>query len=393
MSATITQLIGGSFQDAEGNLLANGYLTFKLSQDGSVAGVGNICSGIELKIQLDSMGNVASSTSTPPASNQYLWANPNISPINTFYKVVGYTAEGQRAFGSNNQQVASGSVFNLDLWVPNTVISWFPQTTQPLLLEVNGTPNSSQQLLNLESTDSSVIITDLGNGNINFQSGASSFQNIIGCTAAALSANNFTQGANLGMSLTTPFNNSRQNSGSGAGASEGVFATYQTDSSSQTGSIQDQVQNITLGILKDWFAKISILGFTSSRYWNGITDSSTSNSGNVFFSDTPAANFVGFRFSTGAGDTHYKAICQTGSSNQTVVDTGVSPTVADKLEFKPSGSTVVFYINGITVATISTNIPATSVAMSTFLSNDCDGDIGLSNFLMAFYYVYAILNY
>jgi hypothetical protein len=40
-------------------------------------------------------------------------------------------------------------------------------------LQNNGTLNSSQQLLNLESTDSSIIITDLGGGNIDLQSGAS----------------------------------------------------------------------------------------------------------------------------------------------------------------------------------------------------------------------------
>ncbi len=386
MTASKVQLVGGNFQDPEGNLLVNGYLKMFLSQDGVVTGVGNICSGIEITIQLNSSASV----STSPA--QFVWGNDAILPVNTYYKVTGYTAAGQPAWGPNIQQVVGAGPFDVGTWIPNQVISWVPPLTS-ITLENNGTLNSSQQFLNLESTDSSVIITDLGGGNINIQTGASSFQNIIGCTAAALFSNSFGQGANLGMDMTTPFNNSRQNSGSGASASEGVFATYQTDSGSQTGSIQDQVQNITLGILKDWFAKISILGFTSSRYWNGITDASISNSGNVFFSDTPAANFVGFRFSTGAGDTHYKAICQTGSSNQTVVDTGVSPMVADKLEFKPLGSAVVFYINGITVATISTNIPATSVAMSTFLSNDCDGDIGLSNFLMAFYYVYAILNY
>jgi hypothetical protein len=44
----------------------------------------------------------------------------------------------------------------------------------PLALQVNGTPNSSQTLLNLESTDSSIVITDLGGGNIDLQSGESS---------------------------------------------------------------------------------------------------------------------------------------------------------------------------------------------------------------------------
>ena len=165
MSATQTQLIGGSFQDAEGNLLENGYLKLKLSQDGSVAGVGNICSGIEITLQLDSNGNVASSTSTPPAADQYVWANGNISPINTFYKVTGYTASGQKAWGPNNQQVGTGSVFNLDSWVPNSVISWFPEVQQPVLFEINGTPASSQIEQNL-TAGTNITITDLGEGEI-----------------------------------------------------------------------------------------------------------------------------------------------------------------------------------------------------------------------------------
>ena len=171
MSASLTQLIGGSFQDAEGNLIENGYLTLKLSQDASVAGVGTICSGIEITIQLDSNGNVASSTSTPPAADQFAWANGNLSPVNTFYKVTGYTAEGQRAFGPNNQQIGTGSVFNLDAWVPNKIISWFP-STQPLLLEVNGTEASSQTLQNLVE-GSNVTLTDLGGGEIEISSNGS----------------------------------------------------------------------------------------------------------------------------------------------------------------------------------------------------------------------------
>jgi len=165
---TPTQLVGGNFTDSEGNVLANGYLIFKLNQDASVAGA-NICAGRDVTIYLDSTGNVASSASTPSAPNQYIWANANLSPINTYYRVSGYNATGQKVWGSNNQQVGAGVTFNLSTWVPNAVLSWFPQVQQPLLVEVAGFPFSSQSLLDFESTDGSIDITDRGEGNIDFQ--------------------------------------------------------------------------------------------------------------------------------------------------------------------------------------------------------------------------------
>jgi hypothetical protein len=175
MSASLTMLTGGAFQDSNGTPLSYGYLTLKLSQDGNVAGVGNICSGVTITIQLDVNGNVGSSTSPTPVANQYAWANANISPTNTFYKVTGYTQEGQRAFGPNNQQVGSGAMFNLGSWVPNSVIQWFPNP-QSLALEVNGTPASSQTVQNLEA-GANITIIDEGNGNIQIaaSSGGASF--------------------------------------------------------------------------------------------------------------------------------------------------------------------------------------------------------------------------
>ena len=381
------QLVGGGFQDAEGNLLANGYLEFVLSQDSSVTGVGNIAAGITIKIQLDSVGNAASSASSPAAADQYLWGNDVLNTPNTFYKVTGFTAEGQPAFGPNNQQVIGSSPFDLGTWVPNTVFQWTPPVQQ-VSLNVDGVAASSQIRQNLESTDDSVTITDEGNGNINFQAGGA-FQNVIGCIMAGVlgGSNVFSSGANLGMNMSSVNGNSRQAVTDGPTATEGTFGVYQAAQTTSASALMDGVPNISLGILKDWFCKITIIGMTSSRYWNGITDCSTTNMGATFFSDTPAANFVGFRFSTGAGDTNYQAVCQTGSSNQTVVDTGVAPgSVADKLEFKPSGGNVLFYINGTLVATISTNVPSNSLGMATLLSNDCDGDISISDFEMAFYY-------
>ena len=172
MSASPVQLTGGAFQDSEGDVLANGYLTFLLSQDGSVSGVGNICSGIEIKIQLDSMGNVAASTSTPPAADQYIWGNDAISPANTFYKVTGYTSEGQPSYGPNNQQVTGSGTFDLGTWVPNQIISWVPPV-QATELEVNGTPNQSQVLLNLVA-GANITITDEGSGEVEISAAGSS---------------------------------------------------------------------------------------------------------------------------------------------------------------------------------------------------------------------------
>lgn len=154
-------LTGGGFQDSEGNVLANGYLTFRLNQDASVGGE-SICSGIEVTINLDASGNAV--------SGSQIWGNDVLSPVNTFYQVTGYTSQGQPAWGPNNQQV-TGTSFDLGTWVPNQVISWTPALST-VTLQHSGVNNSSQTLLNLESTDSSITITDEGGGTINLQSAA-----------------------------------------------------------------------------------------------------------------------------------------------------------------------------------------------------------------------------
>lgn len=115
--STPCTLTGGSFQDAEGNLLVNGYLKFRLSQDASVND-SNICAGVEITIPLDSNANAVGGSS--------IWGNDVLSPINTFYRVTGYTHAGQPAWGPNNQTI-QGSTFDLGTWVPNQVISWVPQ--------------------------------------------------------------------------------------------------------------------------------------------------------------------------------------------------------------------------------------------------------------------------
>lgn len=111
---------GGAFQDAQGNLLANGYLEFVLSQDCSVGSI-NVGSGVTIHIPLDSNGNASGS----------IWGNDVLLPAPNYYRVTGYTAAGQPAWGPNNQQVV-GTSLDLGTWVPNQVVSWVPPLTNIL---------------------------------------------------------------------------------------------------------------------------------------------------------------------------------------------------------------------------------------------------------------------
>jgi len=44
------QVVGGAFQDGEGNVLSNGYLILEQTKTRTVNGTGQICSGIEAKL-------------------------------------------------------------------------------------------------------------------------------------------------------------------------------------------------------------------------------------------------------------------------------------------------------------------------------------------------------
>jgi len=119
MPATKVQLIGGNFQDNEGNVLAGGYLKVRLSSDENIAGVGQICAGVVTTLTLDANGAI--DTSTP----QYVWGNDQMLPVNSFYIVEGFKADGQLAWGPNNEQVfGSGGTYDVGQWIPNVVISW-----------------------------------------------------------------------------------------------------------------------------------------------------------------------------------------------------------------------------------------------------------------------------
>lgn len=159
MPASRIQIVNGSFQDSLGNVLDSGYLIMELNQDGMVTGVGQVCSGIKIHVPLNSSGNVVASPATE------VWPNDVILPINSFYIVSGYTAEGQLAWGPNNQQVISGgATYDLDAWIPNQLTNWTPPLQAPLL-ETNGVVNGLQSLLDL-TDGSNITIVDDGHGGV-----------------------------------------------------------------------------------------------------------------------------------------------------------------------------------------------------------------------------------
>jgi hypothetical protein len=172
MSApTKVQLIGGHFQDAMGNVLAEGSLTMELVQDEQLSSsTGQVCGGIKITIPLDEEGNVFGTSGDESEPNQYVWPTDVMTPSGASYTVWGYTAEGELAWGPNyNLLVPSGSTFDVDNWIPNSTGGNSGGNTGGVTFQVEGVNTEVQTLVNFESTDSSVTITDEGNGSIDFQ--------------------------------------------------------------------------------------------------------------------------------------------------------------------------------------------------------------------------------
>ena len=74
---TVTQ-----FVNPDGSPVANGYVTIRLCQDGSVN---------DTQIALDSTGTIVGSP--------VFWTNASISPSGTYYILSVYAASGQRVSG------------------------------------------------------------------------------------------------------------------------------------------------------------------------------------------------------------------------------------------------------------------------------------------------------
>lgn len=80
-------------------------------------------------------------------------------------------------------------------------------------------------------------------------------------------------------------------------------------------------------------------------------------------SDTPPGHLLFFRFSTVAADTNWQCLSDDGGAAPTITDSGVAHTANTEYAFKIDCSdpaSIKFYINGVLVATHTTNLPTTS---------------------------------
>lgn len=113
MPTTTNEIAGGAFQTILGDTIANGYLTFELSEDCIANTTTQVCAGAKITVQLDSNGNVIASSAVQ------LWPNDVLTPALSYYTVSAFTAQGQIAWGPNAQRVLSSpSPFLLGAWVP-----------------------------------------------------------------------------------------------------------------------------------------------------------------------------------------------------------------------------------------------------------------------------------
>jgi hypothetical protein len=101
---------------------------------------------------------------------------------------------------------------------------------------------------------------------------------------------------------------------------------------------------------------------TNCRLWVAVGD------GGLAAYDLPSAGAtpaIGFRYSTSAGDTHFKAVASDGATN-TFVDTGITPVIDTRYVFFVDGTnpaSIVYYINGVQVATITTTLPSANTPL------------------------------
>lgn len=112
------QIIGGPFQDAAGNPLANGYLLFKLQHDASLSGAntGQVLGGLPVRVPLDANGFIQGTVSGAPIK---LWPNDILQPPNGTYIVYAYDSTNRRVFDNPQIQqiLSSPTPFNVDAWI------------------------------------------------------------------------------------------------------------------------------------------------------------------------------------------------------------------------------------------------------------------------------------
>jgi hypothetical protein len=105
----IRQIVGGNFQDPEGNPLNGGSVTFRLTTDAVATGT-QVTAAILTKATLDTSGNIVGTVK--------LWPNDQLNPSDTIYRIKAYVASGLRVWETEAAIPSGGGSFDLGTLVP-----------------------------------------------------------------------------------------------------------------------------------------------------------------------------------------------------------------------------------------------------------------------------------
>lgn len=153
-------------------------------------------------------------------------------------------------------------------------------------------------------------------------------------------------------------------------SSPGIYKLSTDASGTFIGAWQGGVLAITLGLVESTSIEVSFYNSTNVRHYVGLVDSIAGVGTGFLSSDTPTQNLAAFRYSTAAGDTTWKATCQTDDTHHTIVDTGIAIDTSGalhKFEVRTAQGvpgTVLFLIDDVQVASISTNVPSATLFMT-----------------------------
>lgn len=262
-------------------------------------------------------------------------------------------------------------------------------------IQINGSPVTSQTVLNFKDTASVAWSSDGAGG--------------VFATAGAATAGPRPASANWRLWSSSGSNSSTWGSESVGCLPNGQFsvltgipptstqpAMVQLDCATSAGGSQvifgdnrggTEARNYTLGIFTLWQVKAGLTNLTNTRLWI-VSNDKANNFEGVLTADNPNCNLVGFRCSASAGDTHFMIYSGVDSANFTIAATTVAAdTNIHIFSIVKNGSAIDFYIDNALVGSISTHVPSSSQVLGTTVSLDNQNTTTATAVLLAYSYL------
>lgn len=257
-------------------------------------------------------------------------------------------------------------------------------------LQVEDVDCGIQTIANFKSANANLTITDLGDGSIEFDaatqggggggSDMSTRRRTFKLNGSRYAFTSFASGAaGWGEGIEIIIN------GSPAGlvapdATHGTGVEFSSSSQDLAGlrAYSSTETQYAMGLNLALLCSMYIKRITDVRMWIGLNNSMGGGTSGAFGSSDSfvggslaGQSFIGFRFSSVAGDANWKCVTADGSG-ETVTDSGVTAdTKSHRFAFIVDDSVpnVKFYIDGVLVATVTTTLPASGTTFGHILGS------------------------